>query len=96
MDDEKTGDRRSICSMAMRPPEGRGEMISGSSTKGAAASRSKIGGGGERVGMKWETTPRFLSARMPRARPCSTFPKNMNLEAIEKTMWNIVNWRVES
>ena len=68
-------------------------MISESSTKGAAASRSEMGGGGERVGIKWEMTPRFLSVRIPRARRCSTFPKTRNLEAIEKTMWNIVNWR---
>jgi hypothetical protein len=74
--------------MAMRPAEGKGERISsGSSTKGAAASRSKIGGGGERVGIRWEEmTPRVLRARIPRARPCSTFPKNINLDAIERTM----------
>jgi hypothetical protein len=39
--------------MTMRSAERKGETISaGSSTKGAAASRSKIGGGGERVGIR--------------------------------------------
>jgi len=61
---------------------------SGIATKGTGASRSAIGGGGERAGMKWEEmTPRFLSLR---ANPCKTFPKYRNLEAIARTMWNMV------
>ena len=37
-----------------------------------------------------EMIPRFLSARIPRANPCKAFPKYRNLEAIARTMWNIV------
>jgi hypothetical protein len=64
-------------------------ISSGSSTKGEASS-SGIGGGGGSMGIRWEEmTPRSLSARMPRANPCNTFPKYRNLDAIAKTMWNI-------
>jgi hypothetical protein len=69
-------------------------MIStGSSAKGEASS-SGIGGGGGRVGIRWEEmTPRLLSARMPRASPCKTFPKYRNLEATARTRWNMVGER---
>jgi hypothetical protein len=39
--------------------------------------------------------PRLLSAKSPRANPCNRFPKCRNLDAIEKTTWNIVNWNCE-
>ena len=88
----KAGGWRSIRSMAMRPAEGYGGIISsGRPTKGAGASRSAIGGGGERAGIRWEEmTPRFLSVRIPRASPCNAFPKYRNLEASARTKWNII------
>jgi hypothetical protein len=73
-----------------------GEMIfSGSSTEATGASRSRAGEGGGSAGMRWEEMiRRFLRARIPRANPCNMFPRYRNLEAIEKTTWNIVNGRL--
>jgi hypothetical protein len=93
MGEEKT---RGWRSMANRRE---GEMISsGSSTKGTGASRSGTGGGGGREGIRWEEMmSRLLSARILWANPCNIFPRYRNLDAREKTTWNIVlDCRIES
>jgi len=79
--------------MANNWAETLGKIISSvSSAKALGASRSGMGGGGGRAGMRWEEMiSRFLKARIPRANPCNMFPRYRNRDAIEKTMWNIVN-----
>jgi hypothetical protein len=81
-------------SMAIDPPDEIGVLNFSRSSKGTiGTSRRGMGGGEERAGLKREgMTRRLLSARNPRASPCSKLPTLRNLEVKAKT-WNIVNSR---
>lgn len=80
-------------SRTINPPDELGVLNSSRSSKGEiGTSRRWMGCGEERVGLRREMR-RFLSARTPRASPCSKLPRFRNPEVKAKSAWNIVNSR---